>query len=40
MSEPELNISEKYVGEKDEQGLPNGKGVLTTRDNNDNSIFK
>lgn len=40
MSEPELNISEKYVGEKDEQGIPNGKGVLTTRDNNDNSICK
>ena len=40
MSEPGLNVNEKYVGEKDEQGHPNGKGVLTTRDKNDNSIYK
>ncbi len=40
MSKSKPDYNEKYVGEKDEQGLPNGKGVLTTRDNNDNSICK
>ena len=40
MSKSKPNYNEKYVGDKDEQGLPNGKGILTIKYNNDNSIFK
>ena len=40
MSKSKPDYNEKYVGEKDEHGLPNGKGILTIKYNNDNSIFK